>query len=111
MSRQPFEASAETATIDRACSVLATDTRRAVLAYFDASAAQTASLDDLAEYVVTRQSDALSREQVRLRLHHAELPKLADAGLIDYDVRSATVRYRERDTAEVWDALVAAVMA
>lgn len=110
MSRPPFEASAETATIDRVCSLLATDTCRAVLAYFDASTTQTASLDDLTEYVATRQPNTRTRERVQLRLHHVGLPKLEGAGFVDYDVRTATVRYRGRDTAADWGALVAAVM-
>lgn len=35
------------------------------------------------------------RERVRLDLHHNHLPRLADAGLIDYDARTGTVRSRE----------------
>lgn len=108
----PFETTADPATIDRVYSALATETRRAVLAYFDASDTQTASLDDLTEYIATRQSGAAARtrDQVKMRLHHVGLPKLDDVGFIDYDARTTTVRYRERSVGEEWDALVAEVL-
>ncbi|WP_436922886.1 DUF7344 domain-containing protein [Halosimplex amylolyticum] len=101
----PADTTADSATIDRLCSALATETRRAVLAYFETSTTQTASLEGLTDYVAARQSDSRTREQVQLRLHHAGLPKLNDTGLIDYDARTQTVRYRERNIGE-W-ALVA----
>lgn len=111
MSIPPFGTSAEPATIDRIYSALATETGRAVLAYFDASSTQTASVDDLTEYIVTRQSaDSRTRKQVQLHLYHVRLPKLQDAGFIDYDARTATVRYPERSTSEEWDALVAEIL-
>jgi hypothetical protein len=109
MSSPSIETTTDPTTIDRVCSALASKSRRAVLAYFDASATQTASLDEVAEYVAARQSasDTRTPEQVQVRLHHVGLPKLDDAGLIDYDARTATVRYREQSTVEEWDALVA----
>ena len=33
------------------------------------------------------------RKQLRTKLHHVSLPKLADAGVIDDDERSQTIRY------------------
>lgn len=70
--------------------------RTHVVEYFDASTGETASLDDLARYAATRLSDATDwpAERVRLRLHHAVLPRLADTGVIDYDSRTTTVRFR-----------------
>jgi hypothetical protein len=43
---------------------------------------------DLADYLLDADASgvhlALRREQLRLRLHHVHLPKLADAGLVSY---------------------------
>ncbi|SFS46911.1 DUF7344 domain-containing protein [Halostagnicola kamekurae] len=36
----------------------------------------------------------------RAELHHTHLPKLADAGVIEYDSRTGTVRYRSHDRVE-----------
>lgn len=67
-----------------------------VVAYFDASTGETASIDDLTRYAATRLPDTAecSPERIRLRLHHAVLPRLADAGVLEYDPRTATVRCR-----------------
>lgn len=72
------------------------DLREHVTAYFDASTGETASLDDLARYAAMRLSGTAewSAERIRLRLHHAVLPRLADTGVLDYDSRTATVRYQ-----------------
>lgn len=111
MSHPPFQGSAEPATIDRMFSALRTETRRSVLAYFETSARQTASLDDLTEYVATHRTatDDRPREAIRRRLHHMALPKLDDVGFIDYDPRTTTVRYRDQGPATAWSNLAAEV--
>ncbi|WP_232702812.1 DUF7344 domain-containing protein [Halobacterium wangiae] len=78
--------------MSRLHAALASDQRRLVLAYFERTGEATASLDDLTAFLATQQADT-EREHVRKNLHHRDLPKLADQGLIDYDARSATVRY------------------
>ncbi|WP_224448281.1 DUF7344 domain-containing protein [Haloprofundus salilacus] len=82
--------------IDRLYSVLANEDRRAVLDYFDGTPGETASLEDLADYLVDRRDgeDARSHERTLVRLHHVDLPKLAAAGIIDYDARTHTISYR-----------------
>lgn len=52
------------------------------------------SVDELADYVAGNAPGADGREQLLLELHHAQLPALSDAGLVDYDPRSRTVRFR-----------------
>lgn len=106
------ETTAEPATIDRVFAALATETSRSVLAYFEASDSQTASIDDLTEYIAARQSasDARTPAQLRVRLHHTDLPKLDDAGLIDYDPRTTTVRYREEHSVKEWTAIASEVL-
>lgn len=39
-------------------------------------------------------------ERVAVELHHVHLPKLADSGVVDYDTRNDTVRYRSHDSIE-----------
>lgn len=80
--------------LDRLCTALATDERRAVLAYFPSSDDDDVSFDDLVEWMVARDTLPHDRETVALTLHHKTLPKSADSGLVDYDDRSQGIRYR-----------------
>lgn len=76
--------------------------RRIVCAHVFTSAEDVHGLGELADQIAEweRDSEAVSasddhRERVVVDLHHCQLPKLADAGLVEYDARSRTVRYRE----------------
>ena len=104
MTANPFESSADPATADRVLGALASESRRAVLAHFEESIVETATLDDLTDALLARQTaiEGQSPEQVRLRLHHVHLPKLADVGLLDYDPRMATVRYYGHSLLTEW---------
>lgn len=79
---------------------LAVELRQTVQAYFDESAGETASLDDLARYTAAQLADTHGRsaKQLRIRLHHVTLPTLEDVGFIDYDVQTNTVRRRENSS-------------
>ena len=61
-----------------------------------------AEFTDLVDAVVDHEpeTDAGDRETVRTRLYHVHLPKLAEAGVIDYDTRSETVRYSQQPLLE-----------
>ncbi|MUV56314.1 hypothetical protein GJ632_01780 [Halogeometricum sp. CBA1124] len=78
---------------------LANERRRRVLEHFEESGRETATLTELADHLSERQSDANGRsdEQIRLRLHHVDLPKLHEAGLITYDAEATARRVRRRD--------------
>ena len=41
-----------------------------------------------------------AEERLRIELHHTHLPKLAAAGLIDYDERNGTLQYHAREDIE-----------
>ncbi|MFC4550499.1 MULTISPECIES: DUF7344 domain-containing protein [Halorussus] len=74
---------------------------RCVLHYFRYRSTDVATLDDVATFALGRAED--EEDDLRVRLHHTTLPRLADAGLVDYDPRSRTVRYRGGNPAvEVW---------
>lgn len=99
-------------------SILSVEYNRYVLQYFQESAGQVASMEELAEYVATRESKSgcvLSHseesgrsnpDRVAIRLAHATLPKLADAGVVDYDRRHHTVRYRGHQQMEPYLELI-----
>lgn len=76
--------------IDEFHTLLANRHRRATLRYFRDASAEVASLNDIADEI----SDHGGEERARRHLHHYALPRLADADVVEYDVRSNTVRYR-----------------
>jgi|GEM_PF-5421687 len=71
------------------------DYYRGVLRYFDSSWADAATLDELATYLLDSEG---AEQDLKIRLHHAILPKLADTGLVSYDSSDKVVRYQ-------WDSL------
>lgn len=103
VNRSPIE----DAPVDRLLSVLATEPRRRVLRYLRESSDDVTSLETLAEHVAAREDGSTDPEDAAVRLHHADLPKLADAGLVDYDPRTNVVRYREHPAVEEHPRLVA----
>ena len=97
-----LEAEFEPQTVDRILSALAHKHNQGVLNYFRESSASVASLDELADYVAEKKpsSGFESAEQVAVHLHHAGLPKIADAGILDYDPRTKTVRRHDHPLLE-----------
>jgi hypothetical protein len=109
MSSKPVEAGTESVSVDRVLSALAVESRRLVLAYFEANGTETASVDDLVEYVAARGTGRSAPDRVRTRLFHADLPHLDAAGLLTYDRETDAVRYRGPPTgtdADAWSRLV-----
>lgn len=83
---------------------LLVDRRRRYLLYsLDQSPDAVTSLDELTGRVLDweRRMDAGNEptaeleRQVRISLHHTHLPKISEAGLVEYDSRSETVRKRD----------------
>lgn len=98
-------------TLDRIFDLLGSRRRRYVLYYLNETDADVVTLDDVAERVVAWErewagDDDADRdthlEYVRTALHHNHLPRLADAGLVDYDPRSRTVRRWDEPSLEEW---------
>lgn len=78
--------------LDTVCDALAAQKRRDVCRYVAATDRDVVTLDDLAGYVESEVRDSGSPSgttdsgrETRTRLHHVELPKLADAGVIEYE--------------------------
>ena len=80
------------ATVDELLSALADARRRAVIHYFHDSTRSAATVEELATELG---DDAGPQPPERLMavLHHAALPKLSQAGLVEYDPAERTVRY------------------
>jgi DNA-binding transcriptional ArsR family regulator len=91
--------SSDAGAVDDLFAALASERRRRVLEHFEESGRETATLTELADHLSERRSDAggRSNEQIRLRLHHVDLPKLGDAGLVTYDAETTTARVRRHD--------------
>lgn len=92
--------SSDTRTIktDVALSLVTDRRRREVLRYLIEADDDAVSLDDLVDEVVTEEagppdSSRPTRKQVAVTLQHSHLPMLDDAGVVEYDTRSDTVRY------------------
>lgn len=88
---------------DALISALADQRTRRVVAALESESVDVVELNDLVDSVVKaeRESDpdrddaAVHRKRVAIDLHHRSLPKLDDAGVLDYDPRSNTIRYRD----------------
>ena len=85
---------------DTLVSAVANEQRRAILASLTRASEHTLGYDALVDRVAdlihddhtTRASDE-HRLRARIVLHHAHLPKLADAGIIEYEAGSGHVRF------------------
>ena len=94
----PQSTSTRNLSKEQVVGLLRHEQRRAIVTYFDQKTTDRASFDDLVEYIVSSDSkrgatSTEHRERVRIGLLHNHLPRLADAGVLEYDQRSETVRY------------------
>ncbi|NHN61086.1 MULTISPECIES: hypothetical protein [Halorussus] len=85
---------ADDCTLNRAFDLLRDQRRRHALKTLYATDETVLSIDGLADRVLDRDPDAVDRDTVLVGLHHDTLPRLADAGVVDFDSRTETVRYR-----------------
>lgn len=79
--------------VDCLLDVLADEQRRRVLRYFQEVEDPVATVDTLVDHLVDSGHPSDTRAQTATQLHHGTLPKLADAGIIEYDARTHTIRY------------------
>lgn len=75
--------------LDTAFEILTEERRQFALQYL-AEEGGTVSLSDVVTYLVDRES-AVDRTDIAADLHHSHLPKLAAAGLVEYDPEANTV--------------------
>ena len=87
-------------SLDQLFDLLGAMRRRFVLYYLNDVEAEVVPLAELVTHVrdsgVRAAQVPTDRETIRLALHHVHLPKLEEAGLIEYDPRKEIVRSRLR---------------
>lgn len=89
--------------------VLSKRRRRTVLRLLLDAPDGVASLEGLADRLADHEREAERapgrdhRQRLLVGLHHVDLPKLAEAGALEYDPRSRTVRYHGDDA---WEAVL-----
>lgn len=104
----PDQSTASTASLslDETLELLANYERRRVLGFLMDAPDGTAAMDELVDHLSTRRAERVGerpgRSHVTTTLHHVHLPKLADAGVVEYDARGRTVRYRADERLEEW---------
>ena len=81
---------AETQTANVLFSALSNERNRLVLEHLRSAPDRSMTFTGLAEHIAHQENEPA--EQVATHLHHASLPKLADAGLVDYDPWSNVVQ-------------------
>lgn len=86
--------------VDECLNVLAHEQCRAILYYFAHHSNEVATVDALANFIRNEVQQDADETRIATRLHHTTLPRLAHAGVLEYDSRSHTVRYRDNATVE-----------
>lgn len=93
-------------SIDAILELLSHRERRKVLEYLVQTTADTVQVEELLEYLAEDEADRTggspSRARFETSLYHLHLPKLADAGIVDYDPRTQQVRYYGKSQLEEW---------
>lgn len=94
--------------VDRLFDVLSDHRRRQLCAYMHSSDEDVFDLDHIVQMIVSQENESSEisdklRERVKIDLHHRHLPKLDDAGLVEYDPRNSDVRYRGTTDSDITD--------
>jgi hypothetical protein len=82
--------------------ILAHTQCRYVCHYFRDASTEVATVGDLEEFLREQAPAVAAETQAGIHLHHVTLPKLAETGVIEYDARSQTARYRGHPLIEHW---------
>lgn len=80
-------------SLDPAVGVLVDHRRRGALYVLSETGGKPVFAVDLAQKVALMHPDSPDIETLLTELHHVHLPKLADAGLVEFDRSSGLVRY------------------
>ncbi|NHN59315.1 MULTISPECIES: helix-turn-helix transcriptional regulator [Halorussus] len=80
--------------IDRVCRALAHPLRRELLCLLSGRDDHVAEFEELLDRMDDPPADR-SAERLEAAAHHEHLPLLREAGLVEYDPRTGTVRYRD----------------
>ncbi|WP_312912810.1 DUF7344 domain-containing protein [Natronosalvus caseinilyticus] len=93
-----------TVSTETALHLVANQHRRSVLDKLIESERNSVAIDALIEHmspeILPESTEAIPSDRLRLDLYHNHLPKLEDAGLVEYDNRTETVHYHPNDRVE-----------
>ena len=97
-----------TDNLDTTFELLSTARRRYLLYYLVTIDGPAAEIDAAVNAVATYEAadpttDAEpTKKDIEIELQHRHLPKLVDAGIVDYDPRHGTIRYTGTPALEEW---------
>lgn len=95
--------SADVMTVDRVLEVLQHRLRREVIEYFQDVSQRTVAVDELVDHLARDwPGDPPSRDRLSVVLYHHHLPRLADAGVVEFDPERDSLRYRPDADIEEW---------
>jgi len=89
----------QTASTETLLRAVADPERRAILRHLHATDSRAVGVDDLAEAIESRDRPT-DDGRTAVELHHAHLPVLADAEVIEFDRERGSVAYRGDDRVE-----------
>jgi DNA-binding transcriptional ArsR family regulator len=91
-------------SLDAMLEILANRRRRHLIEHLHEAPDNNVSFEQAVRHVVERVSvqdgEQPNRNEVEVSLQHKHLPRLADAGVLEYDLRSQTIRYRPDERLE-----------
>jgi DNA-binding transcriptional ArsR family regulator len=88
----------ETISTDRTLQLLADEQRRELLRFLIETDKDVVTVDDLV--AAAAGPDPAETQRTRIEIHHVHLPKLDDAGVVDYDPEHGLIRYRSAESIE-----------
>lgn len=103
-AREPIRIGSD--SLDTFLDVLADRRRRSVLESLWGHSDDSISLTELLERMTSAEErnregeEAVTHRELRIDLHHRQLPELSAAGVIDYDSRTRTIRVRNAEEVE-----------
>ncbi len=106
----PSLAATTAPSLDVIFDILSNRRRRHVLYYLNDRPDGVATVEELTDVVLTQECDGFDpstdpveqRNRIQIDLQHVHLPKLADAGIVDHDRRTETVRYWTQPSLTEW---------
>lgn len=93
-------------SLDAVLDILSQRERRYILNYLVDSSTEVVPIDEVVKQIVRSETERLdempNRDHLELSLYHIHLPKLTDAGLLEYDSQSQQIRYWGNEQVEKW---------
>ena len=78
--------------------------RRELLQFLDDAPDHATSIDDVVAHLIEKDTEWTgtrpAHNEIEAQLYHVHLPKLTEAGVIEYDARSKELRYWDNDRLE-----------